>query len=49
MKEKIREILKVILLFIVYLYIKVVYRLKVVGRNNIPKDGPIIFCGNHRR
>lgn len=48
MKEKIREILKVILLFIVYLYIKLVYRLKVIGRENIPNNGPIIFCGNHR-
>lgn len=48
MKEKIREILKVILLFIVYLYIKVIYRLKVIGRDNIPNEGPIIFCGNHR-
>ena len=23
------------------------YRIKVVGRNNIPSDGPVIICSNH--
>ena len=29
-------------------YCKIVYRMKVVGKENIPKKGPIIICGNHR-
>ena len=32
----------------IYLYCKIVYRLEVVGTENIPKTGGIIFCGNHR-
>ena len=31
-----------------YIYCKVVYRMKVVGKENIPKKGPIIICGNHK-
>ncbi len=27
---------------------KVIYRLKVFGIENVPKEGNIIFCGNHR-
>ena len=27
---------------------KVIYGLKVYGLENIPKEGPIIICGNHR-
>ena len=29
-------------------YCKIVYRMKVVGKENIPQKGPIIICGNHR-
>ena len=32
----------------IFLYLKVVYRLKVVGKENVPKTGALIFCGNHR-
>lgn len=32
----------------IYVYCKIVYRFKVVGKENIPKEGPIIICGNHR-
>ena len=31
-----------------YLYCKIVYRMKIIGRENIPKEGPIIVCGNHK-
>ena len=24
------------------------YRIKIIGRENIPKEGPLLFCGNHR-
>ena len=28
--------------------IKILYRPKVYGKQNIPPEGPIIFVGNHR-
>ena len=44
----IKRILRVIARTAIYLYCKVVYRLKVIGKENIPKEGPVIYCGNHR-
>ncbi|WP_028783052.1 lysophospholipid acyltransferase family protein [Thalassobacillus devorans] len=32
-------------LFTVILY--PLYRIKVIGKNNIPKEGPVIICSNH--
>lgn len=29
-------------------YCKIVYRVKVVGTEKVPKDGAVLFCGNHR-
>lgn len=29
-------------------YCKVLYRYKVVGKENIPKEGKVIICGNHK-
>jgi len=29
-------------------YCSIVYRVKTIGIENIPKDGNLIFCGNHR-
>lgn len=29
-------------------YCKILYRYQVVGKENIPKEGPIIICGNHK-
>lgn len=28
--------------------LKVIYRPKVIGKENIPKNGPVIFAGNHK-
>ena len=28
-------------------YSKIVYRYKVYGKENIPKEGAVLFCGNH--
>ena len=50
--EKTKKILKTIGRGIVkgaiYVYCKLVYRMKVIGKENIPKEGPIIICGNHK-
>lgn len=50
--KKIKKFFKIIIKFIVkwviFLFFKIVYRAKIVGTENIPKTGPLIFCGNHR-
>lgn len=32
----------------IYIYCKIVYRLEIIGKENVPKDEATIFCGNHR-
>jgi len=33
---------------IFHLYYIIIHRIKVEGRQNVPKDGTIIFCANHK-
>ena len=50
--EKVRKQGKTIIKWVVrgaiYLWFKVVYRVKIEGLENIPKKETVIFCGNHR-
>lgn len=48
MKEFLKKILRGIVKGAIYIYCKIVYRFELVGKENIPKEGPIIICGNHR-
>ena len=48
LKSAFKAICRVIVSFCIYVYCKIVYKLKIVGKENIPKDGGLIFCGNHR-
>lgn len=48
MGRLIRKGFKKFVLAVIYVYYVIVHRIKVEGRNNIPKDGALIFCGNHR-
>ena len=48
MKELFRNILKKIVEGAIFIYCKIVHRVKIEGTENIPNDGPLIFCGNHR-
>lgn len=48
MKEFFIKILREFVKGILYIFCKIVYRFKVIGKENIPKDGSIIICGNHR-
>jgi len=43
-----KKIGRIIVKSVIYLYCKVIYRTKIYGKNNIPKNGPVLFCGNHR-
>ncbi len=48
MKKVIKAIIKWIVRGAIYLWCKIYYRAEIKGLENIPKQGPIIFCGNHR-
>ena len=48
MEFEMKKVLRPIVRGAIWLYCKVVYRMKVTGKENRVKDGPVIFCGNHR-
>ena len=48
MKEFLKKIGRVIVRGAILGYCKIVYRLKIVGKENIPQEGALLFCGNHR-
>ena len=48
MKEFFKMISRGIISSVIYVYCKIVYRAKIIGKDNIPKDGALLFCGNHR-
>lgn len=48
MESFIKSIIKGIVKGVAYIYCKIVYRFEVKGAENIPKDGALIFCANHR-
>ena len=48
MKQAFKNVLKVIVRSAIFAYCKIVHRVKIEGREDIPKDGAVIFCGNHR-
>ena len=48
MKEVIKKICRVVVAFCIFWYCKIVYKIKIVGKENIPKEGALLFCGNHR-
>ncbi len=48
MKQIIKNIIKWIVRGAIYLWCKVYYRAEIIGLENIPKEGAVIFCGNHR-
>lgn len=49
-KEIIKKIIRVIVRTAIRIYFAIVYRVKVIGTENIPKNKkePLIYCGNHR-
>lgn len=48
MKKFFRELGKAFIRFCILVYCKIVYRVKIIGKENIPKEGALMFCGNHR-
>ena len=47
MKKKLKKVVGKFVEFILFVYCKIVYRLKIVGTENIPNE-QVIFCANHR-
>ena len=43
-----REIGRIIIKYIIIIVNTILYRVKVVGKENLPKEGAFILCGNHR-
>ena len=48
MKNIFKEFGKIIVKGAIYGYCKLIYRIKIIGKENIPQEGAVIFCGNHR-
>ena len=46
--KNVKKIFKKIVKGAIYLWCKIYYRVEIKGLENIPKDEPLIFCGNHR-
>jgi len=47
LKEIWKAISRVIITASIRLYCKIVYKYEIIGKENIPKEGGLIFCGNH--
>lgn len=48
MKEIVKKICRVVVAFCIFWYCKIVYRIRIIGKENVPKEGALLFCGNHR-
>ena len=48
MKEFFKKIARGFVSGVIFCYCKIVYRMKIVGKENIPEEGALLFCGNHR-
>jgi len=42
-----KAISRLIVTNVIKLYCKIVYRYEIIGKENIPKEGALLFCGNH--
>ena len=48
MKQAIRIILRKTIEGTFFIYYLLIHRMRVEGKNNIPKEGTLIFCANHK-
>ncbi len=48
MKEFLKKIARGIVKGGIIIYSKLLFRLSIFGKKNIPKEGALLFCGNHR-
>ncbi len=43
-----KKIGRVIVKSVLFAYCKIIHRVRIIGKENIPKGGSVLFCGNHR-
>lgn len=43
-----KKVLRGVIKFLVYIFLRVFFRVEIIGKENILKEGACIFCGNHR-
>ena len=48
MKNALKRGLGKFILFCFRIYYVIIHRIRVEGRENVPKEGALIFCANHR-
>lgn len=48
MEKILKKISRVVVIVVLNIVFRTVYRMKVIGKENIPKKGALIFCGNHK-
>ena len=48
MKNFFKRIVRFVVKKAIFIWCKIYYRVEIKGLENIPKDEPLIFCGNHR-
>lgn len=48
MKKIFKDIIKWIVRGAIYIWCKIYYRAEIIGLENVPKNQPLIICGNHR-
>lgn len=48
MKNFFKSIVRVVVKDALIVWFKIYNRVEIIGRENIPKEGPVIFCGNHK-
>ena len=46
--KAITKLRKAIVRGAIWIYCKIVYRMKIVGTENIPRNGAVLICGNHK-
>ena len=42
------EMLRSVIVFLVHIFSVIVFRVKLVGKENVPKEGAYIMCANHQ-
>lgn len=48
MEKTLKKISRGVIIVVLNAVFRTVYRMKVIGKENIPKSGAVIFCGNHK-
>lgn len=48
MEEILKKISRGIVIIVLNIVFRTIFRMKIIGTENIPKEGALIFCGNHK-